>query len=241
MAQSTHNLLSLARPGIEGVKRNWPAMLLLQFVALLLVLGYYFVPAMTRGFDRLAIWKQSTGLLGVAALTVLAGVAFPKIARLAVGKPATDSRFGLTHELVFLTVLFAINGVMVEFFYRGLGLLYGTENTWSVIVPKVLTDMFFFTPMIALPYIALCFTVRDHGYRLGPSLREVGPAWYMRRVMTLQIPGWCYWAPIVTLVYSLPSSLQFMLFAFAMAAWSLVMVFIGDSVQDKSPAAQVVR
>lgn len=233
MKQSTYKLFSLARPGIEGAKRNWPAMLLLQLIALLLVLGYYNIDSVRRGFDVLADWKASSGLLGAAGLTVLAGVIFPKLARLAVGKSATDSRFGLVHELAFLTALFAINGVLVEVFYGLLGRIYGTANTWSVILPKVLTDMLVFTPMIALPYVAFCFTLRDHDYRPGPALGEVGVAWYMRRVMTLQIPGWMYWAPMVSLIYSLPQNLQFMLFAFAMAAWSLVMVFIGDSTHQK--------
>ena len=61
-------------------------------------------------------------------------------------------------------------------------------------------------------------------------LREIRPSpagWYAGWVVTLMLPGWCFWGPMVLLIYSLPGELQIVLWGGAMAAWSLVMVFIG--------------
>ena len=226
----------LIRPGVDGVRRNWPAMLGIQGVALLLVLGYFFVPPVTRFCAWLSDVRGATGYAGAAVATVVAGVFIPMLAR-RLARIARQSRVGLREEIVFLSVLFALNGVLVDGFYRLLADWFGTGNAWANVLPKVAVDMLGFTPFVALPAIALAFTLRDHRYRPGPTLREVGWRWYVRRVVTLMLPGWCYWTPMVLMIYSLPTPLQFVLFTFAMAAWSLVMVFIGEAGREPQQVA----
>jgi hypothetical protein len=56
----------------------------------------------------------------------------------------------------------------------------------------------------------------------------LGPRWYLTHVGPLLIPCWCFWIPMVLMVYSMPPPLQFSLFCLALAAWSLLMVFVAN-------------
>jgi hypothetical protein len=60
----------------------------------------------------------------------------------------------------------------------------------------------------------------------------LGRGFIAGRVMPLLVPCWCFWIPIVAIVYALPGPLQFLMFAFALAAWSLIMVFIASDSAD---------
>jgi hypothetical protein len=42
------------------------------------------------------------------------------------------------------------------------------------------------------------------------------------------LPNWLFWIPMVSIIYALPVPLQFLLFVPALAAWSLIMVFIAE-------------
>jgi hypothetical protein len=44
--------------------------------------------------------------------------------------------------------------------------------------------------------------------------------------MAILIPNWLFWIPMVSIIYALPVPLQFLLFIPALAAWSLIVVFI---------------
>ena len=46
--------------------------------------------------------------------------------------------------------------------------------------------------------------------------------------MPLLIPGWAFWIPMTLMIYSLPGELQFCMFSLALAAWSLIMIFVAD-------------
>jgi hypothetical protein len=51
-------------------------------------------------------------------------------------------------------------------------------------------------------------------------------------VLPLLLPSWCFWIPMVSIIYALPVPLQFLLFVFALGAWSLIMVSIASGSPD---------
>ena len=55
------------------------------------------------------------------------------------------------------------------------------------------------------------------------TISQMRGPWYLRDVAPLLVTGWAFWLPMVLLVYTLPSPLQFLLFCFALAGWSLLM------------------
>jgi len=127
-------------------------------------------------------------------------------------------------------------GWVVDAFYRFLGVLFGNEVTVKTVACKALFDQLVFTP-IWLAVVTAIYLWERQGFALGPTLAAARPRFYSRRVLPLLLPNWCFWVPMVSLIYALPAPLQFIMFSLALAAWSLVMVFIARGGPGESPSA----
>lgn len=220
-------LAEVIRPGVAAVRQNWRPFVLIQAVAAVVVAGYLLVPPFARALDVPGRWRETGGLLFVAISTIIAGVVLPETAK-AVTQGGWRLDRGKGRDLAFLVFLFTCNGLLVDGFYRLLAVIVGTGNDVGTIAAKTAIDMTIFSPLIAQPMVVLLFDWRRRGFAPLATLRQVSPGWYLRRVLPLQVPGWVFWGPMVVLIYALPLTLQFVLWLFAFAAWSLVMVFIGS-------------
>lgn len=213
------------RPGVAAVRQNWRPFVLIQFIAAAVVAGYFLVPAVTRVLDTLGLWRATGGPLFVIGSAIVAGVVLPEIAKaLTLGWRANREK---ALDLLFLSGVFSCNGLLVDGFYRLLGHAVGGGNDAGTIATKVLIDLAIFSPLLAQPLVVLLFDWRRHRFRPSPTLRQISLHWYLRRVLPLQVPAWVFWGPVVVLIYALPVTLQFILWLFVFAAWSLVVVFIG--------------
>ena len=224
-------LRTLAAPGVAAVRHHWRPFVAIQAVALLLVLLYFRVPAVTSFCARLAHLRVQGGYAAAMLATAFAGAILPELAKAVTQRGWRPDRRTLA-DLAFLLPVFALNGLLVDAFYRLLARLFGGGNDWSTVLLKAATDQLLFTPFIALPLVATLFTLRRLHFDAAATGRELNRVWYGRRVVPLLLPCWAFWGPMVLLIYSLPTALQFVLFALAMAAWSLLLVFIGG---DETP------
>ena len=227
-------LRDLARPGVAAVRANWRPFVLLQLVALGVVVAYYNVGAAERAIDAVGEVKAAWGVAFTMLAAAVAGALLPEAAK-AVTQAGWRPR-DRPKEVAFLVVLFALNGLLVDGFYGLLGATVGEGTDAGTVVVKMLVDMLGFTPFVALPLVMLAFAWRRHGYRLAAVAGEVRAAgisgWYLRRVVPLLLPDWAFWGPMVLLIYAMPGGLQVVMWAGALAAWSLVMVFIGNDDHD---------
>jgi hypothetical protein len=222
----------LTAPGIRAVRRFWRAFFLIQLCALVLVLTYFHsnvVRAACKNFSRL---QERGGLLLAAVAAAIAGGIVPEIAKAIVPpKSIAGERRGhhlSPGDLGFAIIAFAINGVITSLQYRMLGWALGNDTHFSTAVKKMLADQFITTPVYGIVYWALIYRWKAHGFRIVPLLRELSPRWYVTYVGPLLIPCWCFWIPMVLMVYSMPPALQFSLYCLALAAWSLLMVFVAN-------------
>lgn len=227
---------SLIAPGIQAVRHSWPAFLLLQSLALLLVLGYFYSDRVAAACGGLADLKLRMGLIYSALAAVVAGVLLPESAKALVLGQRTFDRTRRRH-IVFMLFAFAGNGIITDLQYRGFAILFGHDNAPVTVVSKVLFDQFITTPIYGVPYWILLYGLRAHRYHPGRLLAELSPRWYLTRVLPLLLPCWCYWIPMTLMIYSLPGPLQLSLFAMAMAAWSVVMIFIASRQGQRTNAA----
>lgn len=237
--QPAPRLRDVTAPGVAAVRANWKPFLLLQAAALAIVIAYYNVAPVATALDWLAGVKAKSGVAFAMIAAAVAGALLPEAAK-ALTQRGWQPDGGRLRELLFLLVFFPINGLIVDRFYALLADFFGNGNAWTVVLAKAAVDQFIFTPFISLPFAAIAFGWRRHGYRAGPLLHEIGAGpwrWYALRVMTLVVVAWCFWGPMVLLIYSLPRELQVVLWAGAMAAWSLLMVFIGN---EKQPSDRPV-
>lgn len=210
---------------MTAVRKYWRPFVLLQALALGMVAAYYADAHVRAMFEALSGLKQRGGYLFAAAATAIAGGLFPEVAKALVMDDRHVSRKRV-NDVCFALCVFAINGALTDGQYRLMAWLFGHDNHPWTIVKKVLVDQFVTTPFYSTPYWVLVYRLRAYRFNPIPALAEISPRWFLTRVLPLLIPCWCYWIPMVIAIYALPFTLQFCLFCFAVAAWSLLMVFV---------------
>ena len=217
--------------GKEAVVRFHRPFLLIQLVAVALVVAYHADASVRAVCAALAAWKTAGGLPLAAATAAFAGGVLPELAKLVAqrGHPSTVWR-GRGGESAFNVAFFAFNGVVIDRLYRFEALLFGADARAATVVAKVAFDQLVFTP----PWVAVITALylwRRHGFswaRTRPVLVNGGlmRGFVGERVLPLLLPDWLFWIPMVSVIYAFPVPLQFLLFALALAAWSLILVVI---------------
>jgi hypothetical protein len=229
-------LTSPVAAGLSALRRFWRPFLLIQGTALGVGLAYHFSEPVRALCAALARWKIAGGIPLTMVTGAVAGGLIPELAK-AVAQPGSG-RHPSRHprrvaEVLFNTAFFGINGVVVDGLYRGEARLFGDDAHLVTVLSKTAFDQFVFTPLWSA-VIAVVFLFRQRGFSWRATRPALRTGFYRARVLPLLVPNFCFWIPIVSIVYALPSALQFLMFAFALAAWSLIMVFIASS--DDAPA-----
>ena len=215
---------SLTSPGIAAVRRYWRPFLLLQSAAVALVAAYYASETVRQFCVHLTAFKAHAGVVFSVIGAAVAGAILPELAKTFFHDPTAPAR--QWDNIVFAAAVFGFNGIIVEFQYALLARIFGNDTHFSTAIKKSLADQFVTTPLWGLTYFIVLYTFREQRYHPVNTLRQLTPAWYGRRVLPLLLPNWAYWLPMSLLIYLLPGPLQFLLYCFAVAAWSLVMVFV---------------
>jgi hypothetical protein len=214
--------------GLAALRRYYRPFLLIQAVAVVLVAAYYASAAVRAVCASLAAIKVAGGFPFAAISAAIAGGLMPELARLLTdrGRPVGPGR---GPRVAFNLAFFAFNGLVIDALYRLAAVLFGVGTDARTIALKTVFDQFVFNP-VWLPLIVGLYLWRQNRFQWGPTwaaLRAGG--FYRARVLPLMLPSWCFWIPMVVIIYALPVPLQFLLFVLALAAWSLIMVFIADN------------
>ncbi len=217
---------STLEAGTAALRRFWRSFVLIQASAALVAIAYWASGPFRAAAAQAAAWKTSGGLLAAAALTAVAGGILPEVAKLVADRGRSSLR-GRGGEIAFNMAFFALDGLVIDPLYRGEAVLFGRDTLIHTVVEKVAFDQFVFTPLWSTA-IVLLFLWRQRGYSLAATRPALQRGFYRTRVLPLLVPNWLFWIPMVSIIYALPVPLQFLLFVPALAAWSLIMVFIAD-------------
>jgi len=217
--------LSPLAAGAAALRRFWRPFLLIQAGAVVLALAFRVSPGFRQAAEAAAAWKASGGLSFAAITCAVAGGLLPELAKLLAMGPGTLR--GRAGEVAFNTAFFAADGIVVDFLYRGEAGLFGAAGSAGTVIEKVAFDQFVFTPTWSVA-IVLLFLWRQRGFSAAAVRPVLRRGFYAERVIPLLLPNWLFWIPMVSVIYALPSALQFLMFIPALAAWSLIMVFIAD-------------
>jgi hypothetical protein len=224
------------RAGLKAVRALFLPGLVLQTAAVGVVLAYYFLPAAAGAFARLAHWQSVGGFAFSAATTALCGGLLPFLfMRL---DPATRAHSPWPH-LTFFVLFWAWKGVEVDFWYRTMAWMYGTDPGVGTVVRKIVTDQFIYNPVWATPVGNLFFAWKDAGFRWAPVIADVRAGrWYQRSAVPVLLAVWFLWIPVTACVYSLPSALQMPLFNIVLCFWSMLFSHI-TAAQNQARSGQV--
>ncbi len=214
----------LYQPALQALRTHWPIILIIQALALGVVCSYYWIEGSSELFNHIARYKSSGGLLFAASTTIISGGLLPECLKRGArpsGMPAPPMT-----ELLHQFTMWGILGVIVDRFYAIQAQLFGIGNSPSTLLIKVLFDQFVFTPLIVLPFITSWFLL----YEKKGNLKQWFEALTVKDILHRMLPLWatslCFWPVMLLIIYSLPSALQFPLFLFGNAAYSILMIFI---------------
>ena len=116
---------------------------------------------------------------------------------------------------------------------RGQAWLFGSGHDFATVASKVALDMLVYAPLWAQPGLVVLYDIRKHDFDLGAFRRQWSWRGFVKKVALVQTSGWIVWMPTVCIVYSLPSPLQFPLFAIMVCFWSLLLVALTARPQSK--------
>lgn len=219
--------------GLRSARANLVPGLCLQALALGLVGSYYFVPPVSELLGGLAAWRARTGLISSFISTALFGGALPLLyLRLL---PATRHRFNRRQALA-LVIFWGAKGVEVDLFYRLLAATVGTGHDLGTITTKALIDQFVYCPLLAMPNTWIAYRWIEHHFRwdaVGPRVRA--PGWFTRDLLPLMVANFGVWAPMVVIIYLLPTPLQLPLQNIVLCFFTLMVAHLAQAPAPSAP------
>jgi len=194
------------RGGLRAARANLLPGLVLQAVALVLVLAYYW-HAPTHGIvDRLSALRVDLGLVSSVVSTGFCGGVVPFL-YLRYG-PRGGARLGW-QQGAFLTAFWAYKGLEIDLFYRLLAWTVGVNNDVRTVTCKAFLDQFVYCPAFAVPLTVLAYEWSEGGFSTAKVAADMrAPGWYGRRVLPMLLSSLGVWLPAVAIIYTLPTPLQ---------------------------------
>ncbi|MBP6506473.1 MAG: hypothetical protein KA257_02815 [Opitutaceae bacterium] len=215
------------RSGWRAARANFVPGLILQAIALILVLAYYWHPPTRALFARLTELRIHTGLLFSITATGLCGGILPFLyLRL---HPATRRDY-TWRSGVFFTLFWAAKGIEIDYWYQLLAWLVGNDTTPRTVVLKVLLDQFVYSPLWAVTITVLAYAWHHAGFRLAPLVADFHAGrWYQRQILPGVVANFGLWVPLTFLIYALPLPLQLPLFDLVLVFYTLLITHITRS------------
>lgn len=212
------------RPAFDALRIYWPAILIIQSAALLVVVAYYNSYSVAKSLEVVALWKVQGGWLFAAVTTVISGGILPECLK-TLFRPASQAGPN-KRELFHQFMMWALLGIIIDTFYTLQSHLFGQGANWHNLLPKVLFDQFIFTPLVSLPFIVSWFLLLEKNYVFSAWFRSLTLTTLIPRILPLWATCLGFWPFMLAIIYALPNDLQFPLFLFGNAAYSILMIFI---------------
>lgn len=209
----------------RGLKVNLFPGLVLQGIALLIVLSFYFLPASQGVFQQLSDWKVildwKFGLISGAICGGIIPFTFLALSGRITGTPWM--------ELVFLMAFWAEKGVEVFFLYEWQAEWFGTVPDWMVIAKKTAIDQFIFSALWAAPTISIAYLWKGTGYRWRPFVQQLNREFFTLKMPTIIVSNWLVWLPAIAIIYCLPKDLQLPVASVVQCFWVLLLATLNKA------------
>lgn len=211
--------------GLRAAKANLVPGLIVQAAMVSIVAAYYTQPPVHAWLSVLADFKRDGGLVFSAVAAAVAGGVFPEVLAVAVFQRGKIRRENLGN-LLFNVALWGVEGMIVDLFYRTQAHMFGSHVDFATVLKKVLVDQLVYTPFFATPFSVGCYEWKHQHYALKGMSRVFTPAYYKNKSVPALIASWGVWIPLVTVIYSLPSLLQFPLFTLGLTFWVMLLTYV---------------
>ncbi len=219
--------------GLRAAKANLIPGLIVQTAMISIVVAYYTQPAVHAWLSVLADLKRNGGLLFSGIAAAVAGGVFPELLTITIFQGCKIHRENLGN-LLFNMSVWGFEGMIVDLFYQSQALMFGSHVDVATVFKKVLVDQLIYTPFFATPFSVGCYEWKHQDYSLKGMSRVFTVRFYINKSIPALIASWGVWIPLVTVIYSLPSLLQFPLFTLGLTFWVMLFTYIASIHKKKS-------
>jgi hypothetical protein len=220
----------ILRAALAGMRQNLLPGAVLWVVSLGIVLAYYAVPALRPWFDGIEHAKQAGGYWFSGISSAVAGALLPFAGMALLGRLPARGRGAL---LVFLIVLWSYRGMEVDAFYRLQAVLFGAGADVATVVKKVAFDQFVYSALWTGPTSMLLYRWKDCGFSWSATRASLDRAFWRVQMPAVVMSLWSVWIPAVSIIYCLPTSLQFPLFSLVLCFWVLLLEAVATRSQPQ--------
>jgi hypothetical protein len=221
--------------GWEAARANALPGFVLQAAMLALLIAYYFSPPAAALLNDIATYKQRHGLFFVIPAAVAAGALLPEVFVIFFfqrGRMRAEN----FRNLAFTVPTWAVDGILVDWMYRGLAFWLGDVVTVPVVVAKICVDQFGYNPFIAAPGEVLVYEWKNTRISWASVCRTFSWNHYRDKIVPTLFATWAVWIPVMAIIYSLPAALQFPLFSLALTFWVLLLTYMTNKFSGKIAA-----
>jgi len=221
--------------GWEAAKANAIPGFILQGMMLAILIAYYTSENFAAGLDRLAHFKQQSGLVFVIAAGILAGAILPELFLIFFFQKGKLHRQNF-RNLAFTVPTWAIDAVLVDLMYRANMIWFGDAVTVGIVFAKICVDQLGYNPFLAAPGEVLVYEWKNDGFSWSSVKRAFTWNHYREKIVPTLLATWVVWAPLMAIIYSLPYPLQFPLFSLALTFWVLLLTYMTNRFAGKVEA-----
>ena len=211
--------------GLRAARANFVPGLIIQALMVSIVIAYYTQPPVHAWLSVLAGFKQNGGLVFSCVAAAIAGGVFPEFLTITFLQGCKIRRENLGN-LLFNVALWGFEGMIVDLFYRTQAHLFGGHADFATVFKKVLVDQLIYTPFFATPFSVGCYEWKHQHYSLKGMSRVFTVSYYKNKSVPALIASWGVWIPLVSVIYSLPSLLQFPLFTLGLTFWVMLLTYV---------------
>ncbi|MBN1403651.1 MAG: hypothetical protein JW942_04190 [Opitutales bacterium] len=208
----------------QALKNNWIPAVGIWVAGALIVYAYYRGGFVRDAAEGILAMRERFGLWYPIGSMVLFGAVLPTLTQLLI---MPGARRNALHRFPFIIPFWAWKGIEIEYFYKLQSIVYGDSSELGVIVSKVLTDQFIYTPTFGMISNVLYMRwIAVHIGELPRSTVVIPRGWFGTLVFPQLVACWALWIPAVSLVYMLPYPLQLPLANMILWLWSMMLIFM---------------
>ncbi|MEY2440153.1 MAG: hypothetical protein QOI34_1538 [Verrucomicrobiota bacterium] len=221
--------------GWDAAKANAVPALIIQTMMLVLLVGYYWSPAISNALNRFAAFKREHGWPFVLLASITAGALIPELFVVLFFQQGRFNRRNL-RNLLFTVPVWGFDGSLVDLLYRGEARWFGDVVTLPVVAAKICVDQLGYNPFFAAPFGVLTYEWKNTGVSLRPVRELFTWRHYRDKILPTLVATWAVWIPLMAIIYALPLALQFPLFALALSFWVLLLTYMTNRFAGKVEA-----
>jgi hypothetical protein len=215
----THPLLARLR---DAARQNAVPAVVLQALTLALLLGYWYWPPVHDVLECLLRLKLAWGVgYSWLAGALLAGL-LPRLVLRWTGRD--NGRFAV--ELAFACAFWGWRSVEVDWMNRAQAGWFGDAADWPTVLAKTAVDQLLYSPLWAVPEIALAFEWKESGFSWRRTRARLDRGLFAVRLPAAIIGNAMVWLPAVLAVYFLPTALQLPVSNLVGSFWVLLMIVL---------------